>query len=127
MYPTADVDSNGESLDGSRGGYVLTFPAGQLPRPRFFWSITMYYKKNGFLVHNLIKRYSIGDRTPGLRYGADGSLTLHFQADPPAGDRAANWLPAPREPFYLCMRFYGPPAEMLRGDYAIPPVTRVEN
>jgi hypothetical protein len=31
---------------------------------------------------------------------------------------------APMEPFYLCMRFYGPKPEMLRGEYTIHPVVR---
>lgn len=123
MYPTADVDGNGQQLDGSCGRYKLEFPGGQLPRARFFWSITLYDKKNGFLVHNPFERYSIGDRTPGLKYGIDGSLTIYIQPEAPTAEQMANWLPAPKEPFYLCMRFYGPQPEMLCGEYKIPPVT----
>jgi hypothetical protein len=124
MYPTADVDSTGDQLDGATSRYVLTFPAGQTPPARFFWSVTLYDKENGFLVHNPIDRYSIGDRTAGLQYGPDGSLTIYIQAERPLADQAPNWLPAPREPFYLCMRLYGPQPEMLRGEYTIPPVIR---
>jgi len=123
MYPTADMDNNGHQLNGAVGRYELKFPGGQLPPAKYFWSVTMYDKKNGFLVHNPIERYSIGDRTPGLRYGPDGSLTITIQAEAPAADKISNWLPAPKEPFYLCMRVYGPKPEMLSGEYVIPPVT----
>jgi hypothetical protein len=124
MYPTADVDSDDEQLDGGRGRYTLEFPGNQLPRAKFFWSITLYDKKNGFLIHNPIERYSIGDRNTGLEYGADGNLTIYIQAESPSVDKISNWLPAPDEPFYLCMRFYGPQPEMLRGEYTIPAVVR---
>ena len=46
-----------------------------------------------YLVGNPIGRYSIGDRTPGLRRAADGSLTIVIQHDQPAD--TSNWLPAP--------------------------------
>lgn len=124
MYPTADVDSNGQQLDGATGRYVIQFPPGQLPPARFLWSVTIYDKQNGFLVHNPINRYSIGDRTPGLQTSPDGSLKLYIQTEAPASDQASNWLPAPEEPFYLCMRFYGPKPEMLRGEYNIPLVVK---
>jgi len=68
---------------------------------------------------------SIGDRTPGIAKAADGSLTIHVQPDKPAGEDAANWLPAPRAPFYVILRAYGPKFEMLNGQYKLPPMTRV--
>ncbi len=124
MYPTADVTSEGRQLDGASGQYVLEFPAGQLPPVKFFWSVTIYDKKNGLLVHNPIHRYSVGDRTPNLAYGNDGSLRILIQADAPAGEDASNWLPAPREPFYLVLRCYGPKPVLLRGEYIVPAIMR---
>ena len=65
---------------------------------RDFWSLAMYEVTpdgRAFFIDNAIGRYAIGDRTPGLRKSADGSLTLYLQHDRPEGDRAANWLPAP--------------------------------
>jgi hypothetical protein len=124
MYPTADVDGEGQQLDGSVHRYELEFVAGQLPPARFFWSVTIYDKQRGLLVRNPISRYSIGDRTPGLRIGPEGGLKLTLQADPPADE--ANWLPAPRAPFYLCLRVYGPKPAMLEGGYTVPAVRRVD-
>ncbi len=125
LYPTADVDADGRQFDGADGRYVLGFPAGHLPPVKYFWSVTLYYKKNGFLVPNPIHRYSISDRTPGIAYGSDGGLRLYIQADKPDGEQAANWLPAPREPFYLILRCYGPEPALLDGEYVIPAVAQV--
>ena len=55
----------------------------------------MYDAHKLYLVENPINRYSIGDRTPGLQYGADGSLTIYMQKDSPGADKESNWLPTP--------------------------------
>ena len=106
LYPVAHLDVQGRQLDG-RNNYTLCFRKQDLAPVDGFWSITLYYEK-GFLAANPIDRYSIGDRTPGLTYGPDGSLRLLIQNDDPGADRRANWLPAPREPFMLMMRLYRP-------------------
>ena len=77
------------------------------------------------MIDNPIDRYSIGDRTPGLRYGDDGSLTIRIQQHPPDGSDVANWLPAPAERFYLNARAYLPDPEFLDGTYRLPPVQRL--
>ena len=121
MYPLAEVDAQGEPLDG-RHRYVLRFPPGGAPQVDAFWSLTIYRRADCLLVDNAIDRYSIGDRTPGLRTEPDGSLVVHIQADaPPEG---ANWLPAPPEPFYLTLRLYQPRATHLDLRYEYPPVER---
>jgi hypothetical protein len=60
-----------------------------------FWSLTMYDVPDFYLVANPIARYSIGDRTPGLHTGPDGSVTIYLQADSLGPDGEANWLPTP--------------------------------
>ena len=106
LYPVAHVDRDGKPLDG-RKSYVICFTRDQMPPVNAFWSITMYYAK-GFLVPNAMHRYSIGDRTPGLVYGPDGSLKIVVQNESPGQDRESNWLPAPPEGFMLMMRLYRP-------------------
>jgi hypothetical protein len=124
MYPTAGVDGDGKQLDGSTGRYVLKFAKGAFPPVNYFWSLTLYDAKTQVPIENPINRYSIGDRTPGIVKAADGSLTIYVQADKPAGVGAANWLPAPKAPFYVILRTYGPKPEMLDGSFKIPPMTR---
>jgi hypothetical protein len=69
------VDSGGNHITGHID-YTITFTADQLPKARFFWSATLYTLPQRLLSANEIDRYSIGDRTPGIQYGDDGSLTL---------------------------------------------------
>jgi hypothetical protein len=119
-YPMTYADKDGQGLDG-RNRYTLTF--GQEPPVGAFWSITMYDLPDFYLVAYPIGRYSIGDRTPGLRRDADGSLTIVIQHDQPAD--TSNWLPAPAAPFRPIMRLYQPGPAVLNGTYKIPPITRM--
>ena len=124
MYPMADVDAQGQVLDG-RHGYTLRFPPGGHPQVGAFWSLTMYRKADYLLVDNPIDRYSIGDRTPGLKHDADGGLTITLSHAPPA--EAANWLPAPPEAFYLTLRLYLPRKAHLDQTFVYPAIERVGN
>jgi hypothetical protein len=47
-----------------------------------------------------------------FRFGADGTLDIYFQSDNPGKDNEANWLPAPKAPFNLTMRFYSPESDI---------------
>ncbi len=125
-YPAANVDANGDPLDGSKHRYAIRFEKGNLPPARYFWSLTMYRKSDGFLVENPIRRYSIGDRTTGLKHGADGSPTVYLEHESPGANKESNWLPAPNEPFYVLMRIYGPNESVLTGKWTPPPVERVK-
>ena len=121
-YPMTYTDADGDQLDG-RNRYTLTFDHD--PPVDAFWSITMYDLPDFYLVTNPIGRYSIGDRTPGLRRGSDGSLTIVMQHEQPA--ETSNWLPAPAAPFRPLMRLYQPQPTILDGSYKIPPITKAPN
>jgi len=125
MYPEIHVDNIGDPLDGSQR-YTLRFEKGQLPPVSDFWSITMYRGDTLTLAENPIKRYSIGDRTPGLKFADDGSLTIYIQKDSPGKDRESNWLPSPAGEFNLMCRFYGPQQTIMDGKYKLPSVKRAE-
>ena len=108
-YPLTRTDSAGETLDGSKHNYTITFPAGQFPPVKAFWSVTMYDGKTQLLIENPINRYLINSpMLPGLKKNPDGSLTLHIQNKSPGKARESNWLPAPDGPIYLVMRLYWP-------------------
>lgn len=122
-YPSTSIDANGMILNG-KNNYSITFPAGKLPPAKYFWSITMYDNASQLLVPNDLKRYSIGDRTRGLKKNPDGSLTIYVgHAKPGAG--TANWLPAPAAEFNLMMRIYGPGEEVLNETWAPPAVIKL--
>lgn len=122
MYVMADRDSEGAPLDG-RAGYELAFAADALPQVGAFWSLTMYDKTDCMLVDNALGRYSLGDRSPSLRYDADGSLRLRLSASPPADPAAeGNWLPAPAGPFYVTLRLYVPQPAHLDKTFVYPPI-----
>jgi hypothetical protein len=119
-YDLGFQDGTGALLDG-RNRYVLRLD----PPPPVdgFWSVTMYSAETRIFVPNAIDRYSIGDRTPGLVTGADGSLEIFMQAEEPTDPvERANWLPAPAGHFYLLMRHYSPQSSILTGDWLPPPV-----
>ncbi|MBZ5857719.1 DUF1254 domain-containing protein [Flavihumibacter profundi] len=122
-YPLAFTDSQGEILDGKHN-YSITFPAGNLPPAKFFWSLTMYENSTQLLVENPIKRYSIGDRTKSMKPNADGSLTIYLgHAEPKQG--RGNWLPAPAAGFNVMMRIYGPKENVLDGSWTPPGIIRL--
>ena len=122
VYPVAITDARGRALSG-RHRYTVRFERGELPPVGAFWSLTMY-RNDLYLFDHPSRRYSVGDRTPGLRRGRDGSLTIHIQRRPPRGAARANWLPAPARRFRLGMRLYEPRRSVLRGDWLPPPVVR---
>jgi len=80
----------------------------------------MYKLPERLLVENPIQRYSIGDRTQGLKRGADGSLEIYLQHDNPGPAKASNWLPAPAGPFFFVGRLYGPGPSALSEQWQLP-------
>ena len=111
-YPYTRTDATGETLDGSKHNYTLTFPAGQLPPVNSFWSVTMYDGKSQLLIKNPINRYLLNSpMLSSMKKNADGSLTLYIQKDSPGAGKENNWLPAPNDTIYLVMRLYWPKPE----------------
>jgi hypothetical protein len=129
MYFTTTTDADGMQLDG-HSSYVLRFSPNGQPPVEAFWSLTVYRtdeNRRRWLVPNAINRYSIGDRTPALRYSKDGALEILIQHSRPAG-MAENWLPVCGGPFLLTLRTYQPGQALLDGRYEIPlPVTVKRN
>jgi hypothetical protein len=123
VYPFNLGDETGKPLDGS-GKYTITFEKGATPPTQAFWSITLY-DAEGFQVANALNRFAVSSWMP-FKVDPDGSLTLYFQNESPGKDKEANWLPAPRGPFNLTMRIYGPRSEVLTGRWNPPVVTRVQ-
>jgi hypothetical protein len=122
-YYYQDLDAAGERLNGGKK-YTVTFPRGQLPPVKGFWSLTLY-NEHHFFYPNDLKRYSLGTKNSGLKPNDDGSLTVYVQADPPEEGKRSNWLLAPMGEFSLYVRCYWPDAAITDGKWAPPPVQAV--
>jgi hypothetical protein len=124
IYPTGFTDSEGRPFDSGHK-YVMHFERKQVPPVRAFWSLTMYNDKQ-FFADNPINRYAIGDRD-NLKFNNNGSLDLYIQRASPGDEKKRNWLPAPASGgFSMNLRLYWPKLEALGGDWAPPPVKRIE-
>jgi len=110
LYFGGNADSEGAPLSGS-SRYRVRFAPGQLPPVDAFWSLILY-GSDFALVENSIHRYSVSDRTEGLKFAPDGSLEIAIQTEPSTSPNA-NWLPAPAGRYSLILRTYQPRPEVL--------------
>jgi hypothetical protein len=118
-------DADGNPLDGSNtSGYVLTFPAGQLPEAMRFWSVTAYTPEAIELVPNPAHIYAVASYTPGLQSNSDGSLSIYMAQQLPAGVPMANWLPIPPGAFNIMLRVYGPEGSVADNTYVPPGIEK---
>jgi hypothetical protein len=123
IYPLNLGDESGKPLDGTNK-YTIHFDKGFAPPVNAFWSITLY-DQQGFQVANRLNRFAVSSWMPFV-YGPDGALELYFQNESPGAEKEANWLPAPKGPFNLCLRLYAPKSEALTGKWNPPPVMRIQ-
>ncbi|MBR0650185.1 DUF1254 domain-containing protein [Roseomonas terrae] len=122
QYFYTDLDGDGTQLHGA-GSYAITFPAGQTPPVRGFWSMTLYNDKHLFHA-NPLNRFSLGTKNTNLVRNQDGSLTLYAGKDNPGQGREANWIPAPDENFSLYIRAYWGQQSVLDGTWQPPKVEK---
>jgi len=128
LYPTFLADAEGEPLDGSVHSYTITFPKGQLPPVKAFWSLTMYDGKTQLFIENQLDRYLLNSgMMDRFKMEDDGSLVLYIGKDSPGKDLESNWLPAPNGPFYMVMRLYGPEKTALEGQWTPPKVKKADS
>ena len=59
-------------------------------------------------------------------HAADITPAEAHAIESPGKDKEANWLPAPKAAFNLCIRVYGPRSEAVTGKWNPPPVVKVE-
>lgn len=131
VYLIRGTDSKGALLNGKHR-YTMTFPKDALPpvdqSRGGFWSLSLYDKDYFMLPKPENGRTNVGTVSldaKELMFAADGSLTIHMSADPPAdGDAKQNWLPAPADQFALIIRAYVPKQPILDATYKLPSVER---
>ncbi len=127
LYLNGLVDSSGAPLTGAHR-YRVHIPAQGIDA-KAFWSLSMYQvEPDGrfFFIDNPIKRYAVGNRTPGLVKNADGSMDLYVQQHEPADTaQKTNWFPAPAGPFRMSLRAYLPSAALTSGQAPLPVIERL--
>ena len=124
VYASRALAEHGRRFDGRRGHRLRIAPEG-LPTDSF-WSLSMYEAMPDgrlFFTDNPIGRYTIGDRTRGLRRAPDGALEILLQhAEPSDPVDRANWLPAPAGSFVITLRAYLPRPELREWRAALPTI-----
>jgi hypothetical protein len=118
-----DNDSQGVQMNG-QNMYAITFPKGQTPPVKGFWSVTLYNDRHLFNP-NPLKAYSLGTKNKNLILNADGSLTLYAGGKSPGKDKENDWLPAPEGTFSLFMRAYWGEKAILDGSWKPPAIEKV--
>ncbi len=88
----------------------------------------MYGLPASLLVDNPIDRYLLNSpMLPQFVKDADDGITFYIQNESPGKDKEANWLPAPKGPYWAILRLYWPKEEALNGDWKAPAAERVSN
>lgn len=114
----------GETVYTGDRPWKLAFRKSELPPAAAFWSLTLYERTpegRQYFYPNPANRYAVAGHTPGLKFAADGSLTIPISnVAPTEPDLAANWLPAPKGRFSLVLRLYKPEKAALDGRWRAP-------
>ena len=106
QYAVAALDAEGHYLDGSKT-YSLTLPAG-IPA-KDFWSFVNYDPQTRSLLQTPSTPFpSISSQSGKVQSNPDGSTTIWFGPEPPAG-KETNWVPTvPGKGWFTVLRLYGP-------------------
>jgi hypothetical protein len=118
-YESMYTDDAGETLDGSRGEYVLIT---EEPPVKAFWSVTVYDSTTSRLHPNEHNRYHINNTT--AIENEDGTFTFRFKVS--CEDADQNCLEVPAGPFDVAARYYLPEPEIVSGEWTMPRPSRVE-
>ena len=108
-----------------KSSYEVTFPKGQLPPSKGFWSLTVYNPEH-FFYPNALNRFALGTKNKTLKYNDDGSLTLYVGNQSPGKEKESNWLPAPAGNFSIWIRSYWPDQAILDGTWKPPVVAKAK-
>ena len=123
MYFYTDTDLDLRQLVGG-SSYSVTFPKGQLPPVKGFWSLTMYNPEHYFYP-NALNRFALGTRNKSLKYNSDGSLTIYLGTKSPGEDKDPTGYRHRPGNFSIWLRAYWPDQAILDGTWKPPAVTRL--
>jgi hypothetical protein len=105
QYAVAYVDSEGNSLDGSKT-YKVNLP---VPVPaKDFWSFTLYDNQTRSMLQTDQQFPGVDSKKKGLQENADGSFDIYVGPKAPEG-RESNWIQSvPGKGWNTLLRLYGP-------------------
>jgi len=105
QYAWTERDGNGEYLDGAKN-YTLNVPAN--PPVNDFWSVVVYDPQTRSQLQTGQPFPSRNDQKYDLLENEDGSVTLYFGPEAPAG-KEVNWIQTvPGKGWFAILRLYGP-------------------
>ena len=117
QYLVTFFDSNKEYLDGAKS-YRVTLPP-DVPEARF-WSFTLYDNQTRSMLVTPQRFPRAGSQSypsPAANANADGSTTVHFAPEQPAGVEDGNWIQTmPGKGYFPVLRLYSPTPAVLRQD-----------
>ncbi len=103
------VDAKGSYLDGSKT-YKVVLPKG-IPAEKF-WSFTLYDTMTRSMLDTPQRFPRAGSQSypsPAAEASPDGSTTVYFGPQQPAGVKRGNWIQTlPDRGFIPCLRLYSP-------------------
>jgi hypothetical protein len=105
QYIYTERDSQKRYLDGGKT-YKITVPP-NVPA-KDFWSFMVYDSQTRSMLQTDSRFPGIDGLKEGLKKNADGSITVYFGPQPPAG-KESNWTQTlPGKSFNVMFRMYGP-------------------
>jgi len=109
QYLMAMADANKQYFDGART-YKVTLPKG-IPEANF-WSFTVYDNMSRSMLDTPQRYPRAGSQSypsPAAEPNADGSTTVYFGPQPPAGVKRGNWIQTmPGKGWFTILRLYSP-------------------
>lgn len=121
FYLISIKDKDGASFQGGKT-YSVTVPA-SAPVEQY-WSMTAYDRETHALIRNM-PRASRSSQIAEMQKNADGSVTVYFGPEAPAG-KASNWVPTdPKRGFEVMFRAYAPTKAFFDKTWQVPDIERV--
>jgi hypothetical protein len=109
QYLLATLDANKQYFDGAKT-YKVTLPKG-IPEANF-WSFTLYDNESRSMLDTPQRYPRAGSQSypsPAADPNTDGSTTVYFAPQQPAGVKRGNWIQTmPGKGWFTILRLYSP-------------------
>ena len=109
QYLFVSLDADKQYFDGAKT-YKVTLPKG-IPEEKF-WSFTLYDNQTRSMLDTPQRYPRAGSQSypsPAAEPDADGSTTIYFSPNQPAGIKRGNWIQTdPKKGWFAILRLYSP-------------------